>query len=253
MDDTQVPEAQSRERRRERRVWVAGIAVLGNGAQPPSIWRVTNLSSGGASLVGDGALLSGRLALALHVAGFDPVNLQSQILRRQLVTRAGRCGVKFVEVSEEQREALREILAADHAPTIVKRRALIVEREDAKMPALSRELAAMGFTIRRETSPEQAAAWLQRETTEVLLVGESVLEANRWSLLQFVRDTAPEIRRLVLASDVRGFRLYYAIKGGLVDGLVEPNIAKAAGDTLARHLLGAAPAKPRAPRRRAAR
>ena len=39
----------------------------------------------------------------------------------------------------------------------------------------------------------------------------------------------------MLANDVRGFRLYYAMKAGLVDGLVEP---AAVGDTLARDLVG---------------
>src|SRR5215471_18613730 len=249
MDETRVPELQPHERRRERRVSVAGVALLRGGAQAPSVWQVTNLSMGGASLLGEGALPAERLSLGLHVAGFPAVEVEARVLRRQLVTRAGRCAVKFVDVPEAQRNLLRDILAADHTPPLVQRRALIVDREEARSPSLSRELTTLGFTIRRETSPEQAAAWLQKESTEVLLVGESVIQANRWSLLQFVRDTAPEIRRFVLATDVRGFRLYYAIKAGLVDGLVEP---KMAGDTLARHLLGAAPGKSRtrSPRRR---
>jgi hypothetical protein len=248
MDETDVAGPRSHERRRERRVAVAGIAVLSGGAQNPLVWRVTNLSSGGASLVGDGALPAGRLSLALHVGGFAAVEVDARILRRQLVTRAGRCAVKFVDVSPLQRDALAEILAADHSPVTIARRALVVDREEGRRPALQRQLTALGFTVRQEASPEQAAAWLQRENVEVLLVGEHVIEANRWSLLQFARETAPEIRRLVLASDVRGFRLYYAIKAGLVDALIEPELA---GDALARRLLGAAPAAP--PSRRASR
>ena len=46
------------------------------------------------------------------------------------------------------------------------------------------------------------------------------------------------MRRFVLAPDVRGFRLYFAMKAGLVDGLVEPAMPR---HTLARHLLGAVP------------
>jgi hypothetical protein len=247
MDETRVPGSREGERRREQRVSVAGIAVLRSGAQAPSVWRVTNLSLGGASLVGDGALPSGRLSLGLHVAGFPAVEVEARFLRRQLVTRAGKCAVKLVDVAEAQKELLRQILAADHTPAIVRRRALVVDPAGARAPALSGELASLGFTVRRETSPEQAAAWLQRESTEILLVAESAIEANRWSLLQFVRDTAPEIRRFVLASDVRGFRLYYAIKAGLIDGLVEPTMV---GDALARHLLGAAPTKASGARRR---
>jgi hypothetical protein len=242
MDQTHGPEAQGRERRREQRAWVAGIAVVRSGAQPPSVWRVENLSLGGASLVGDGALPAARLSLELHVAGFPGVALEAKVLRRQLVTRAGRSAVRFVDVSEAQRQALGEILAADHAPAIVRRGALIVDGagEATPAPALSGELASLGFSVHCETSPEQGAAWLQRETIEILLLGAAAMQAHRWSLLQFVRDTAPEVRRFVVtASEVLGFRLYYAMKAGLVDGLVEP---KMAGEALARHLLGAASA-----------
>jgi hypothetical protein len=249
MDDD-ATEAQGGERRREPRIRVAGVAVLQGGSQPPSIWRVTNLSLGGASLVGDGALLPPRFSASIHVAGFPVVEVEAKILRRQLVTRAGKCGVKFVNVPESAKEGLQAILGAAYTPLLVRPRALIVDNDQTSMTTLSAELVSLGFTVRRETSPEQAAAWLQREDTEVLLVGESIVAASGWSLLEFVRDTAPEIRRLVLAEDVRGFRLYYAIKAGLVDGLVGRQMA---GDALARHIIGAAPATPGPARRQATR
>jgi hypothetical protein len=103
--------------------------------------------------------------------------------------------------------------------------------------------------VRREASAGQAVAWLQREETEALIVDERVLEAERWNMLQFVHDTSPETRRLVIANDVRGFRLYFAIKAGLVEGLIAPD---AAGDALARHLIGP-PSALSSPRARAAR
>jgi DNA-binding NtrC family response regulator len=146
--------------------------------------------------------------------------------------------VKFVGVGEAQQKALREILAADHTQAIGGRRAMIVEHGDVKSRALSSELVALGFNVRRESSPERAAAWLQREETEVVLVGERMVSAHRWSLLEFVRETAPEIRRFVLANDVRSFRLYYAMKAGLVEGLIPPDTAS---EALARYLLGSTP------------
>jgi hypothetical protein len=229
-------ETQSSERRRAPRVWVPGIAVLSSGAQPPSVWRVSNLSAGGVGLVGDGRLETGRYTLALHVAGSEPLELEVKVLRRQLLTRGGRCGVRFDGVTPPQQRALRDIAAAEHAPAPAARRALVVAADAGRAEPISRELAFLGFGVRREPMPGQAAAWLQREESEVVIVDERVLEAERWSLLQFVRDTAPEARRLVIASDVRGFRLYYAIKAGLVDALVEP---KMAADALARHLTSA--------------
>jgi hypothetical protein len=244
----ETAETQSSERRRAPRVWVPGVAVLTSGTQPPSVWRVSNLSVGGVGLVGDGRLETGRHSLALHVAGWEPLALEVKVLRRQLLTRGGRCGVRFVDVTEPQARTLREIAAAAYGPSDVGPRALVVAPDEGRAKALSKELGLLGFAVRREASPGQAGAWLQREETEVLLVDESVVAADRWSLLQFVRDTEPEMRRLVIASDVRGFRLYYSIKAGLVDGLVEPTMS---ADEIARHLSGA-PAET-APRRRRAR
>jgi hypothetical protein len=249
VDKTNIPGARSDNRRQTRRVVVAGVAVLRSGEQAPSVWCVTNLSAGGAALRGDGTLFPGRLALSLHVAGFPVLELGARMLRRQLVTRGGRCAVEFVDLSESQRAALRAMTSVEETPSSARRRALVVGLDEARTGALSRELTALGFAARFEPSPGQAAAWLQKEPAEVLLLDESVIAADRWSLLQFARDTAPETRRFVLADDVRGFRLYYAIKAGLVDGLLEHPLA---AEGLARRLLGDA-AEPRAARRRAAR
>jgi hypothetical protein len=249
MDETTPPGTESSERRRAARTRVAGVAVLQSATQPPSVWRVTNLSTGGAGLVGNGPMGMDSLSLCLHVAGFPAVDLQARVLRRQVLTRAGQCAVRFIDVTDAKTRALRDIVAADHAPTSVRRRALVIIPDERRAGALGSEVTRLGFAVRRESSPAQAVAWLQREETEVLLVDEKVVEADRWSLLQFVHDTVPETRRLVIASDVRGFRLYYAMKAGLVDGLVEP---KMTGDALARHVLGA-PAALKSPRAGAAR
>lgn len=235
MDHTKARDTQSGERRREVRAWVPGIAVLRGGSHAPSVFRVSNLSAGGAGLVGDGALVPGRHVVSLHVAGFPALELAATVLRQQLVRRGGRYAVRFVDVTSDQAQALGALMAADHTPSLVGRRALVVSPAGDRARVTSRELAPLGFSVRHETSPGQAIAWLQREETEVLLVDESLIEADRWSVLQVVRDLAPDIRRLVLANDVRGFRLYYAIKAGLVDGLVEPT---AVADTLARDLAG---------------
>lgn len=260
MDQTALegtPETQDSakdERRRAARVWVAGVAVMrGGAAQPPTVWRVTNLSLGGAGLMGDGSMGPGRHALSLHVAGFQPLELEARVQRQQVLTRGGRCAVTFVDVTEPQMQMLRTMTAADHTPAMGTRRALVVTPDEVRARALAGELGRLGFSVRREPSAGQAVAWLQREETAVLLVDERVVDADRWNVLQFVHDTSPETRRLVIANDVRGFRLYYAMKAGLVEGLIEPG---AAGEALARHLIGppAAGAAPlRSPRGRAAR
>ena len=186
--------------------------------------------------MGGGAVLLDRVSMDLHVAGFPDLALETRLVRRQLATHNRRCALRFVDTSDEQRRILGEMLGADHAAAPARRRALLVHADQAHIPALATDVAALGFSVRSETSTGQAAAWLQRESADLLLVEHRVVETDRWGLLQFAHDTAPEMRRFVLAPDVRGFRLYFAMKAGLVDGLVEPAMPR---HTLARHLLGA--------------
>ena len=221
------------------RVPVAAVAVVYRGMQPPSICQVTNLSVGGLGLVGDAALGPGRHRLTLHIAGFAAIDLQAMTLRCQLVPHRRQCALRFVDVTREQHDALSTLVAADHSPYPGAHRTLVVAPNGQRAQHLRHELEQLGYSVRHEKSPGQALAWLQREETEALLLDESVLDADRWSLLQFVRDATPEVRRFVIANDVRGFRLYYAMKAGVVEGLVEPT---AAADALARHLATASAA-----------
>jgi hypothetical protein len=252
VDDRQAPESKSGNRRRSARVTVAGIALLRGDDGACSVWRVTNLSTGGASLLGNVALLPGRLSLSLHVAGFPALPLSAKVLRRQLA-RGGRCAVEFVALSDSQRQALEALTQGEASPisSAAAPRALVVGPEGVRTAALSGELASLGFAPRQEEDPAQAAAWMQKEkNTQVLLVDESAIEADGWSLLQFAHDTAPQVRRFVLANDVRAFRLYLAIKAGLVDGMLEFPLPAGA---LAQRLIGAPVEQPRPARRRAAR
>jgi CheY-like chemotaxis protein len=236
MDHAFAPTTDSGERRQAARVPVAAVAVLNRATQPPSICRVTDLSIGGLGLIGDAALGTGRQSLILHVAGFPALDLQAMTLRCQLAPHRRQCAVRFVDVTRQQLDALSAIVAADHSPVHGAHRAVVVAPNGARAEHLGAELQQLGYSVRHEASPGQALAWLQREDTEALLLDESMLATDRWNLLQFVRDAAPEVRRFVIASDVRGFRLYYAIKAGLVEALVDPS---ATGDGLARHLTAA--------------
>jgi hypothetical protein len=235
MNATTRSEVETHERRRAARASVSGVAVLQSGAQPPSIWRVTNLSAGGVGLEGEGATGADVVSLTLHVAGYPALELRARVLRRQVSRARGRAGLRFVGPTEDQARILRDIVAGEHAPSGERRRALVVSPDERRSGALVGELERLGFSIRREPAPGQAMAWLLRDEAEVLLVDETVIEADRAGLLKFVRDVSPETRRLVIANDVRGFRLYYAMKAGLVDRLVEP---ASPADALARHIAG---------------
>ena len=118
--------------------------------------------------------------------------LETRLVRRQLATHNRRCALRFVDTSDEQRRILGEMLGADHAAAPARRRALLVHADQAHIPPLATDVAALGFSVRSETSTGQAAAWLQRESADLLLVEHRVVETDRWGLLQFAHDTAPK-------------------------------------------------------------
>ena len=128
---------------------------------------------------GGGAVLLDGASMDLHVAGFPDLALETRLVRRQLATRARRCALRFVDTSDEQRRILGEMLGADHAAAPARRRALLVHVDQAHIPALATDVAALGFSVRSETSTGQAAAWLQRESADLLLVEHRVVETDR--------------------------------------------------------------------------
>src|SRR4051794_41980126 len=103
MGETSSSSLLAAERRRAQRAWVPGIAVLRSGAQPPSVWRVANLSTGGVSLVGGGAVLLDRVSMDLHVAGFPNLELETRLVRRELATQNRRRAPRFIGGPQGQR------------------------------------------------------------------------------------------------------------------------------------------------------
>jgi hypothetical protein len=59
------------------------------------------------------------------------------------------------------------------------------------------------------------------------------MELDGWSFVEFVRNTRPNARRIIVASDVHSFRLNFALRSGLADAVVERPFQAA---TLARKL-----------------
>lgn len=201
-----------------------------------SVWSVQNLSLGGASLVGDAPLTPGeRVRLSLCLPGWEPISVTALVLRRQLATRA-RCALAFAPLEEATSRTLAAALEAWSGAQAGRGEPgrpfeglvrctdlLVIADEVAAAAALGSAVTALGRTPFRVTSALEAAACLAgAPALASVLVHEDLLQHGGWALLPFVRDTRPNVRRLVVPAEVSSFRLNLTLRTGLVDAVVEP-------------------------------
>lgn len=218
------PQRTDDNRRQHRRVDLAAIAAVSVADGPIAVWIVQNLSQGGAQLVGDPLLIPGqRFGMSLYLPGAPPLALTARALRRQVAAREARCAIVFDALSPQQAGAVASALEAAGSRTrSVTVSDLIVGPRGPVLAALVRELRDMGRTPRLVTSPLEAAAWLQRESSAAtLIVAEKLMETRGWNVLKFVRDARPKVKRLVVAGLVHTFRLNMALRSGLADAVIE--------------------------------
>lgn len=219
--------AAAQNRRRHSRTQAPAIASVVRSDGTTAVWRVRDLSLGGASLIGDAPLAPGeRVELTFHLPGRAPVALATRVVRRQLATRA-RTAVAFDAVDGGVAATLEQVVAAGAARTPeTSVTELVVGRGSAGAAVLERELATAGRAVRRVESPLDAAAWLELSTPPTtLLVEEDALVFRGWKLLPHAKDTHPLVRRVVIGNAIQSFRLNLAIRSGLVDGVLEHGCA----------------------------
>lgn len=218
-------------RRKHRRSQVPAVAVIPAEGGSVAVWHVRDVSLGGACIVGDAMLLSGqRLSLSLYLAGGPPLELSAKVVRRQLATRRGQCAITFEDLHPAQIATLAQAIEAwsDPARAPESPDTLVVASASPRLlPPLMRELRALGRTPRQVASSFEAAAWLQRDSAAVL-VEQDMIEVGGWNFMHFVRDTWPDVRRLVIAKDIHSFRLNLALRCGLVDAVVDKPFRAAA-------------------------
>src|SRR5688500_14270730 len=110
-----VPANEGAERRRDRRVAVAGVAAARVGGRHLGIFSIADLSVGGAALVGEALLGPGQtVELTLQLAGHSALTLNGKVLRRQVGgTRGGRrCAIRFEGLTPVETGALSSMISS---------------------------------------------------------------------------------------------------------------------------------------------
>lgn len=215
------------------------VASLSADGKHLGICAVTDISPGGALLVGDAPAGPGQtVELTLQLPGHEPVCLQGKVLRRQLgPVRARKCAVKFIAPSSKTAAALAHACAnATAFPEAVQ--TLVVWNRPGSGGALPKDLT--GARAPRSmivATPLEAAAWLRAGGTRIgcVLVDYLIAGSNGWDFLQYLREAHPETKRVLLVDGIGNFRLNLLLASGLADCVLEkPWNAAALAKKLAR-------------------
>jgi CheY-like chemotaxis protein len=208
------------ENRRHARSEVVATAVVFSAGQMHGTFLVQDLSAGGACLMGHFTTRPGtRLTLLLQFPGKPHFSVAATVVRHDTLgpTRE-RTAVNFVQLTAEQEDTIQEAIVA----TLERERArqaatvLVISPDDESRDALEHDLHALGVEAVAVSTPLEALAWLERPDgcIATIVVDVSPGAAQGLDVLDFVGENHPRIERVVMADEVRPFRLDLAIRSG---------------------------------------
>jgi CheY-like chemotaxis protein len=212
------------ERRRERRVALPAVASISADGKHLGICAVADISPGGALLVGDGLVGPGQtIEMALQLPGHQPVALEAKVLRRQVgPVRARKCAVKFNVPDAKTAEALAAACASP-VPLPSSVQTLVVWNRPGSGGALPRDLTGGRAGVMIVSTPLEAAAWLRAGGPHIacVLIDYLIAGSNGWDFLQYLRESHPQTKRVLLVDGIGNFRLNLLLASGLADCVLE--------------------------------
>jgi CheY-like chemotaxis protein len=230
-------------RRRHGRREVTATAMVFSPRRLHGSFLVQDLSAGGACLIGRvGAPPGTRLTLLLQFPGKVPLPVLATVVRHDSLgsTRA-RTAVTFLDLHPDHEDAIQEAIAA----TLERERArlaatvLVLAPEDDTRDALEEDLRILGHEPVAVTTPLEALAWLERPGGRIAtaLIDVSPGATAALDVLEFLGERHPAIARVVMADEVRPFRLDLALRSGRAHRVLQKpwdrrRLAEAVGEIL---------------------
>jgi CheY-like chemotaxis protein len=215
-----MPADPSDNRRRSPRREVMATARVFSADQMHGNFLVQDLSVSGACLVGhldaeDGA----RLTLLMVFGRRPPFPVTATVVRHDDTGLArARTAIAFVGLSAQQEDVIQEAVAAslERERARLGANVLVLAPEGQGRALLEDDLRAIGHEPVGISTPLEAVAWLDRPGTRigVVLVDVSAGAASGLDVLDFLGEHHPRIRRVVIADELRPFRLDLALRSG---------------------------------------
>jgi CheY-like chemotaxis protein len=208
------------ENRRHARSEVVATAVVFSSGHMHGSFLVQDLSAGGACLMGHLDAMPGmKLTLLLTFPGKPAFPLAAVVVRHDALgpTRE-RTAVNFVDVSAEQEDTIQDALIAslERERARLAATVLVISPDDISCGALEHDLRALGHEAVSVSTPLEALAWLERPGARIatVVVDVSPGASQGLDVLDFVGENHPRIQRVVMADELRPFRLDLALRSG---------------------------------------
>lgn len=208
------------ESRRHARSELVATAVVFSTGQLHGSFLIQDLSVGGACLVGHfTSPPDAHLTLLLQFPGKPSFSVPATIVRHDTIgpTRA-RTAVRFVDLTATQEDAIQEMIVAALERERARQAAtvLVVSPDDNSRDALEHDLHTLGVEAVTVSTPLEALTWLERPNGRIATVVVEVSPAATQGLdvLDFVGENHPRIDRVMMADEIRPFRLDLAIRSG---------------------------------------
>jgi CheY-like chemotaxis protein len=209
-------------RRRHPRREVMATARVFSVEKMHGNFLVQDLSAGGACLVPDFQAAAGaRLTLLLEFPGRPSASfaVTAVVVRHDALglTRA-RTAVSFVGLTAEQEDTIQEIIVAALERERSRREAtvLVLGPESETRDALQEDLRALGLQSVGVATPLEVLDWLERPGSRIatVMVDVSIEAGHGLDVLDFLGEHHPRIQRVVMADELRPFRLDLALRSG---------------------------------------
>lgn len=208
------------EHRRHRRSEVVATAVVFSAGQMHGNFLVQDLSVGGACLMGHLDAMPGmKLTVMLQFPGGTAFSVAAVVVRHDALgpTRE-RTAVTFVGLTPEQEDTVQEAIVAalERERARLLATVLVISGDDQSRGALEYDLRELGVEAVGVGTPLEALAWLERPDTRIatVVVDVSPGAAQGLDVLDFVGENHPRIQRVVMADELRPFRLDLALRSG---------------------------------------
>jgi CheY-like chemotaxis protein len=208
------------EQRRHPRSEVVATAVVFSSGQMHGSFLVQDLSVGGACLMGHFSTPPGRrLTMMLQFPGKPAFTVAAVVVRHDdLGPTRERTAVRFVELDAEQEDTIQEALVAalERERARLLATVLVISADDDSRAALEHDLRDLGVEAVTVATPLEALAWLERPNARIttVVVDVSPGAAQGLDVLDFVGENHPRLQRVVMADEVRPFRLDLALRSG---------------------------------------
>jgi CheY-like chemotaxis protein len=195
----------AKEKRKSARGDVSATVVLLKNESPLGNFRVLNLSSGGALLVGRAPKTSSRAArfdVLVRLSTGRTVRAAAAVVREESVEDSSVFAIEFEELESDDRDAIDNLLLTtiedERDPTVL----VIVDGPELRQ-LLRRQLKGLGHPSFGVGTREDAVRFLEEPNNVAVALIDLGLEGKQEAdkVLAYLQKQHPKVRRIVVTAD----------------------------------------------------